>query len=610
MGQMDFCGCARWARRIGRRTAAALSERSYKAEEMGRGIDPNTAALSERSYKAEQAGVLRLRATPLWGKSLAMASKAVIPTIAAALLLAALVWLAFGGATTCGFVRFDDNEYVYENPPVCAGLTWAGVRWACTTGHAANWHPLTWLAHMADVELYGLAPGGHHRTSVLIHMLNVLLLFGVLRRWTGRAGPAFLAAALWAVHPLRVESVVWISERKDVLATFFGLLALGLYGGAARRGRMAGVAAAFALSLLSKPLWVTLPGLLLLVDFWPLRRWPGVPVRELIREKWLLFLLAAVSGLITYRVQQASGAVQPFEQYPPGLRAANAVVAIWQYLYALVWPRNLACFYPYPESGIPALAVAGAFAGLAGLTMLAVSAARRQPWWLVGWLWFLGALVPMLGLVQVGGQARADRYTSLPQLGLILALVWGAAEAAERWGGRRGRNMLAALGVVLVVGLALLSQRQTQVWRDSETLFRRALAVTPDNAVAHYDLAGCLWTEGRRAEAIAHFEAALALKPDHPDVQNNLAWALAVTPDSTAEQRQRAVRLAQQAVARSGAPALDTLAAAQAAAGDFAGAVASAERARELAVREGPPGLADRIAGRLKLYEAGQPFRE
>ena len=555
----------------------------------------------------------------------------IVSTGIAGAVLAALVFLAFGGATKCGFVRFDDNDYVYENPQVAAGTTWAGARWAFTTGHAANWHPLTWLSHMADVEAYGLDPAGHHLTNVLLHAANAILLFMALRGMTGRYWPALLAAALWAVHPLRVESVAWVSERKDVLATFFGLVALGLYGRSAGKGRMAGVAAAFALSLMSKPLWVSLPFLLLLVDFWPLRRWPAVSASVLIREKGLLFLLAALSCAVTYAVQQSSGAVQPFERYPFGWRLANAAMAILQYLRAFFWPRDLACFYPHPGAGLSAAAAAGAAAAVAGLTALAFGAARRQPWWLAGWLWFLGALVPMLGLVQVGGQGWADRYTYLPHVGLIVALVWGAAHALECRGGAPGRSQrdgepcgrspktdarqagAAVLAALLILALGLASHRQTGVWRNSETLFRHALAATRNNAVAHYDLAGCLWAEGRKAEAIGHFEAAWALRPDHPDVLNNLAWALAVDPESTPAQRARALALARRVadcLREPTASTLDTLAAAQAACGDFPEAVATGLRARELALGGGDAALAERIAGRLQRYRQGQPFQE
>ncbi len=519
----------------------------------------------------------------------------------AALALAALVWISFGGALRNGFVAFDDDDYVYANPQVAQGLTVAGVGWAFAAGHAANWHPLTWLAHMADVELFGLNPAGHHFTSLLLHAANAILLFLVLRGLTGRFWPALWAAALWAVHPLRTESVVWISERKDVLSTFFGLLALGAYGRAAPRGRLGWTAPFFALSLMAKPTWVTLPFVLLLLDVWPLGRRPAEPWRKLAAEKGPLFLLAALACVVTFWVQRESGAVQSFEHYAPGQRLANAAVAVADYLRAVVWPFGLAAFYPHPGGNLAPGAVGGALALLLALTVLAVAGARRRPWGAVGWLWFLGTLVPMLGLVQVGGAARADRYTYLPQIGLMVALAWGVDAAVAR---RGGRTSLAALAGALVLGLALLARGQTATWRDSETLFRRALATTAGNAVAHYNLAGCLWAAGRKAEALEHFEAALVFKPDHPDVLNNLAWALASDPAAPPEQKRRALELARRAVEIGpGAATLDTLAAAQAACGDFAAAAATARAALAQASGAGETALAGNIRRRLDGYE-------
>ncbi len=456
--------------------------------------------------------------------------------IGASLLLAALVFLAFGGALAGDFVLFDDPMYVFENPDLQDGWTREGVRWAFTTGYAANWHPLTWLSHMLDVESYGLEPAGHHLTSLWLHAMNAILLFAALRRLTGRRGLSFFAAALWAVHPLRVESVAWIAERKDVLSMFFGLAALCAYGGKAKetagasaRGRMAWVAAWFALSLMSKPLWVTLPFLLLLLDAWPLGRWPGVSARALVREKIPLFLLAAASCAVTYFVQQAGGATRSFVQYPIGIRLANAVAACGQYLRTLAWPSGLSFFNPHPGAGLPAGAVAVALAILLPLAAWAAAGVRRRPWFAVGGLWFLGSLVPMIGLVQVGGAAWADRYTYLPHIGLWVALAWGAGE----WAGigvpapkETGRNapgggtrptaktriIPAVLSVALVLVLALLSRRQTAVWRDSETLFLHALGVQEENAVAHGNLGIHYVTQERPAEAERHLLRSLEIQ--------------------------------------------------------------------------------------------------
>ena len=516
----------------------------------------------------------------------------------AALALAALVWAAFGGAVRNGFVRFDDHGYVYENSMVVQGLTADGVRWAFTTGHMFNWHPLTWLSHMADVELYGLDPAGHHATSLLLHAANAILLFLVLRRMTGRFWPAFAAAALWAVHPLRVESVAWVAERKDVLSAFFALGALHFY-----RRRMAWTALAFALSLLAKPSWVTLPFLLLLLDVWPLRRWPGESPAALVREKVPLFLLAALSCVATFVAQHVGGAVQSFADYPFGVRLANAAVACAQYVLALAWPFGLSVFYPHPGAALPAAASGAAAAGLALVSFLALRAFRRRPWWTVGWLWFLGSLVPMIGLVQVGWQARADRYTYLPHVGLIVALVWTAAEAAHGVGRRR---ILAVVSGLLAVALVLLARRQTAVWRDSETLFRHAIELRADNALAQYNLGTLQAQQGRFAEALPRLRLALRAYPERADVLNNLAWLLASDPASAPEQMQEARELAQRAIACAEAPdasLLDTLAVAQAACGDFAAAAATARAAYAQASAAGDAQLAANVRRRLAGYE-------
>ena len=554
----------------------------------------------------------------------------------ASLGLAGLVFLAFGGSLTCGFVHYDDDLYVFQNPPVQGGLSWAGARWAFTTGHASNWHPLTWLSHMADVEWYGMAPAGHHLTSLLLHALNTILLFMVLHRLSGRQGLAWLTAALWAVHPLRTESVVWIAERKDVLAMFFGLLAMWTYGRDRSRGRMAWMALAYALSLLSKPTWVTLPLLLLLLDGWPLKRWPGTTVRKLVCEKWLLILLAAGSCVVTYLVQRQGGAVQTFERYPLEMRVANAGLAVVHYLRTLFWPVRLTFFYPHPGTSVDPVSAWGAFAVLLILTMLAAGLMRRQPWWLTGWLWFLGTLVPMIGLVQVGGQAQADRYTYLSHIGLILALVWGADQALGPGHRSRLRWLATAGAGGMILVLVLLSRRQTATWRDSETLFRHALAVQEANAVAHGNLGSWLATQGRADEARRHLERSLEIQPrfneahlnlgnlelqqgrseealaqyramekdfpQHVQSLNNVAWLLSSAPGADPSRTQEALAYARRAVAASrtpGASLLDTLAVAFAANGDFPAAITTGMEARHQAAEEGNPGLIRAIDAHL-----------
>lgn len=531
----------------------------------------------------------------------------------AALALAALTWLAFGGAVRNGFVAFDDDRYVYENPPVAQGLTWAGARWAFTTGTEANWHPLTWLSHMADVSVHGLDPAGHHVTNLLLHAANAVLLFLVLRGLTGRFWPAWLAAALWAVHPLRTESVVWISERKDVLSAFFGLLALGAYGRAAPRGRLGWTAPLFALSLMAKPTWVTLPFLLLLLDAWPLGRWPAEPWRKLAAGKGPLFLLAAASCAITFGVQRHGGTVQALDWLPFGERLGNAAVAIVQYAVALFRPVDLACFYPPHPRGLALGTIGWALAVLLALPAAAAAHARQRPWWIVGWLWFLGTLVPMIGLVQVGGQSRADRYTLLPHVGLIVALVWGLAEVWENvrraGAGRRTAAVLPVLlagGLSVVIGLLVgLSRRQTATWRDSETLFRHAVAATENNTYMLFNLANVLAQQERWREAGEQYRAVLAISPDNPAALNNLAWALTAEAPVAPETAQEARELSRRATAIGGIPPaalLNTRERTEAACGDFAAAQQTARELQALAEAAGQTELAEAIRRRLRDY--------
>ncbi len=524
----------------------------------------------------------------------------------ACLLLMGLCGLAFSGALDCGFVRFDDHGYVYENPMVSAGLTRAGVQWAFTTKYMFNWHPLTWLSHMADVELYGLEPAGHHLTSLLLHGLNVLLLFFALRRLTGRFYPSLLAAALWAVHPLRVESVVWISERKDLLSSFFCLAALWVYGSKRGRHRMAWMALLFALALMAKPSWVTFPFLLLLLDAWPLRRWPEMTAWALVREKAPLFLLSALSCVITYSVQHSGGAVLSLETIPFFSRMANAVMAYGAYLRMLVWPVDLAVFYPYPVIAVPLWILAGSGIALLGLTVLAIRAVRQQPWGLMGWLWFLGSLVPMIGFIQAGGQAWADRYTYLPHIGLIVALVWSGRASVRHSGNVYIRRASLSVAFAVILALALLSRQQTATWRDSETLFLNALERTENNANIQFNLANLYQLSGRRDEACVHYRETLKIMPDDISVMNNLAYSLVSSKTVTPEEAKEALALATHAIERSRSRSvslLNTLERAQAACGDYPAAVETARKVLELAESAGNTELRNKIYWRIGYYE-------
>jgi tetratricopeptide (TPR) repeat protein len=446
-----------------------------------------------------------------------------------ALGLALLAVVAYRGSLANGFVNLDDPEYVTENPVVRAGLTAAGLRWAATAIVVANWHPATLVSHMLDCQLYGLNPRGHHLTSLLLHVAATLLLFEFLRRTTGRPLPSAVVAALFAVHPTHVESVAWVAERKDVLCGVFWMATLAAYLHYGRRpgfGRYLLVAAAFALALAAKPMAVTLPLVLLLLDAWPFGRLRlGQAARDgdlaaggerttflvpLILEKLPLLALSAAACVVTLRAQRGPLALDAAT--PWSLRLANALTSYAAYLGKTFYPVRLAVIYPFLPA-VPAWRVVLAALLLAGITAGAVTWARRAPYLLVGWLWFLGTLVPVSGLVQVGAQRMADRYTYLPSIGLYLAVVWGLAGLA---GGRpRLRAGLAAAALAAIVGLAWTTERQTRVWKNSITLFRHSLAVE-DSYLAHADLADALVAARDRPGAYAEIHAALALQPRNP----------------------------------------------------------------------------------------------
>jgi tetratricopeptide (TPR) repeat protein len=442
-----------------------------------------------------------------------------------ALLLLALTVAVFLPATRNGFVDYDDDRYLTKNPVVRAGLTAGGARWAFTSFAAANWHPLTWLSHMLDVELFGMDPARHHRTSVLLHGANAALMLLVLAGLTGALLPSALVAALFALHPLHVESVAWAAERKDVLAALFWWLALGAHLRYVRRpssARYAATALLFLAGLLAKPMLVTLPLVLLLLDWWPLGRTrpPGgdpsargqlrLLGTRLLAEKLPLLGLAAASSAVTYLAQARGGAVQAV---PLGERWAGVALAYAAYLEKTLAPAGLVFFYPRPEP-LPALSAAGALLLLAGLTFLSLRWLRRRPWLAVGWLWYLGTLVPVVGVVPVGLQAIADRYTYLPLTGVFLALAWSARPLAARLPG--GRVAAGIAVAALLVPLAAMTRLQIGHWRGSETLFRHALAVSPRNAIALTNLGFTLGEAGRVGEAVPLLEEAMRLRPRDP----------------------------------------------------------------------------------------------
>jgi Flp pilus assembly protein TadD len=420
------------------------------------------------------------------------------------------------------FIAFDDNRYIEENPMVNRGLTLAGFAWAFTTFHAANWHPLTWIAHMVDSQLFGMNAGGHLLVNALIHVANTLLVFWFLSRMTHARWPSALVAALFALHPLHVESVAWAAERKDMLSTFFGLLSLIAYvryTTSPSPKRYALVAVMLALGLMAKPMLVTWPFVMLLVDYWPLRRFHinsrsevATRVWPLVCEKLPLFILVAVSAVITFVAQSHAGAVQGFTRLPIESRLSNALVSYAKYLLLTFWPHDLAIYYPYAAPGIPAWQIIGAAFLLIGITAFCLFQRKDRPYLFVGWLWFLGTLVPVIGLVQVGGQAMADRYFYIPSIGLFVALVFGLADIAKSR--RIAPSLSAAIASVVLLVLATLTNAQIHRWSDSFTLFKYALAVTPPNAPIENSLGYALRKSGRYDEGTAHFEKALQIKPD------------------------------------------------------------------------------------------------
>jgi Tfp pilus assembly protein PilF len=454
-------------------------------------------------------------------------------SLLAALGLAALTAAAFGPACDNGFVSLDDQTYVVGNPHVRKGLTADDIAWAFGTSfHAGNWHPLTWLSLQADATLFGTGPAGFHRTNVALHAANVLLLFLCLLRLTGRLWPSAVVAALFAVHPLRAESVAWVAERKDVLSALFGLLALLAYTGyaaAPAAGRYALVAILFALSLLAKPMLVTLPCLLLLLDWWPLGRvqplpagkggpGPPAPIRALVREKVPLLLLAGASCAMTWQAQRAT-AVSSLEHIPLAARVANALVSYAAYLGQTFWPAGLAPFYPFEGDKLSGAVVALSAALLVAVSAVVVARGRARPYLAVGWLWYLGMLVPVIGLVQVGAQARADRYTYLPLVGIYLLTVWGLDELAGRL-----RLRPAALGLAgaAIAALALLCREQVRVWHDDRSLWDHALGVTGENWRALHGVGLADERAGRTAEAIERYRRAIELNPQNADLRGRL----------------------------------------------------------------------------------------
>jgi protein O-mannosyl-transferase len=486
-------------------------------------------------------------------------------TLYVCLTLGAITWLVFGQTLGHDFVNFDDHVYVYDNPRITQGLTVDGIVGAFTHAHARNWHPLTTISHMLDCQLYGLKAGWHHFTNVLLHTIAVLSLFLVLKKMTSAFWQSAFVAAVFAVHPLHVESVAWVAERKDVLSGVFFMLTLGTYARYVCRPskrRYLAVAALFALGLMSKPMLVTLPFVLLLLDYWPLRRiktrGQNTDVRDqrslltLIVEKIPLFALSAISCVVTLLVQRHGPAA--IDQLPFMWRLNNAFVSYVTYIWQMFWPARLAVFYPHPNNQLAFWQIMLAMLFIIAVSLWAILLRRERPYILTGWFWYIGMLVPVIGLVQVGEQACADRYTYLPQIGLYILVVWGVADLIPRSRERARRAFFAIAAPTVIAALSLCAFVQALHWKNSETLWSHALAVTSDNDVAHNNLGFLFSRRGELDEAISHFERALNIRSRNAQahynlgaalIHNNLGNALArkQLPDDAIAHFQQAVKL-------------------------------------------------------------------
>ena len=593
-----------------------------------------------------------------------------------ALGLATLVCIVFGQTAHFDWVRYDDNDYVCRSGRVTSGLSFSNIIRAFTHFHASNWHPITTISHMLNCKLFGVKPGPHHTTSVVIHTCAAIVLFFALDSLTEKMWRSAFVATLFAIHPLRAESVAWVAERKDVLSGLFFALTLLAWSRYAHKRTITRyfIALLFAaLGILSKPMLVTIPFVLLLIDYWPLNRFQTEKIIALVLEKIPFAFFATASAVGTVLAQQRT-----IIEFPLLLRLENAIISYVIYLRQLIWPVDLAVLYPHPEQFFPLPIIVGCIACLTALSAIAVIFRRRFAFLFTGWFWFVGMLVPAIGIVQVGRQGHADRYTYLPLIGATIAIVWLLAEVTRRW--RFQKPIGAVASILIVIALSACCYHQTAFWRDSDSLWPHTLAVTTNNDGAHLAFATSLFAEGKTDEAIAHaraaaeirpanagaygempvaldgkaldqaillcrarledepnnigahntlgvllvqnrqtraaiaeWESALNLDPNDGNAQSNLAWVLATAPDDSLRNGTRAVDLAEHALKLAGGvnPILHrTLAAAYAEAGRFDDALAAAEHGRTLAEREGNRELADEFAAVSVRYQQHQPMRD
>jgi tetratricopeptide (TPR) repeat protein len=463
-------------------------------------------------------------------------------------LLAAVTFAVYLPVRNYSFLFYDDNVYVTDNAQVKPGLSWQGIKWAFTTGYGANWHPLTWLSLMLDCELFGVEPGPMHIVNVLFHIANTLLLFIVFNRMTKALWQSAFIAALFALHPLHVESVAWIAERKDVLSTLFWLLTMLAYVRYVERssaGRYIVVLVLFAMGLLVKPMLVTLPFVLLLLDYWPLGRFPApkFSIIKALLEKVPLIVLSTASSVITFVVQRAGGSVLSIHAINLSERISNAIVSYVSYISKMFWPVGLAILYPHPADRIPVAKALICAAILILITIICLYYARRRKYLLVGWLWYLGTLVPVIGVVQVGSQAMADRYTYIPLIGLFLIIAFAGAELLKKIS--MGTVAAGVIAGVILSACGITAAAQVRHWKDSLELFEHALDVTENNYLVENNYANVLSNLGRNEEALTHLVEALRFLPDSPEMHNNYGNILKKTGkfDQAIEQYEIALKL-------------------------------------------------------------------
>jgi len=496
------------------------------------------------------------------------------------LVLGLITFAVFYQVHSFKFITYDDPYCVYRNPDIQSGLTLESIKWAFTTGCTANWYPLTWLSYMLDWQLFDSNPAGYHVVNLIFHIINTLLVFIVLGQMTRSLWPSAFVAALFALHPLHVESVAWISERKDVLSVFFWLLTMWAYSCYVNKpgiSRYLWTVIFLALGLMSKPMLVTLPFVLLLLDYWPLERFRRRTLFYLIGEKIPFFVLSAASSVVTFFIQQSSMAVTSLNVLPLKFRILNAFVSYIGYIEKMFWPGRLSVFYPHPVRNISILYAMISAGLLLAATVLVIRFAKNHRYLVTGWFWYIGTLVPVIGIIQVGIQGMADRYSYVPLTGLFIIIAWGVPDLLAKW--RYKKIVLASLALLIVSTISICTYNQLRYWRNTLTLFQHAIDVTNDNYMA----------------------------------MNELAWYLAVDPKITAYNPHRAIQLATEAckITHYSDPGyLDTMAAAYAASGDFSKAIKITERALELYRSSNQEMLNKELEGRRALYKAGKAYIE